>query len=51
MSKKSNHNGNIVNDNGVDLSTNNDAYKKATDNHGVQINPNSPKYTPPKKTK
>ena len=51
MSKKSNHNGDIVNDNGVNLSTVNKTYKKATDNHGNNTDPNHPNYTPPKKTK
>ena len=51
MSKKSNHEADIVNDNGVNLSTVNETYKKATDNHGAQLSPTSPKYTPPKKTK
>ena len=49
--KTPNHEGDIVNNVGVQRGTNNLTNKKATINHGNQGNPTSPKYTPPKKTK
>ena len=48
MSNNQNNKANANNSNRVNLSSNNQAYKSGTINHGNQSNPNSPKHTPSK---